>query len=876
MANTSKSSWLLLVCLLSFLGFGYLAPAFGDAFHVGSEEQFSFSNVVLVGNAKNATTQVGYRLQALVAVGAVWGTEESRLLKIQIQNPQVANLPDGNHGTVESTETAFYVWWNLGRIRAVYFAKSDAVSVRNWKKAIAGLFQYQLLDGIYEEQDPSGLCESKYTSHSSTRYHKSKGNCRFDANRTQRTEYSLRCSLRISRSTDFTVTTEGALQTVVSREFVKYLLNAYDQFGAHYESIMQLDVVGSAKKIVTLQGSSVEEVLQSMSLESDTLLAENYGSACSKNTCESIVTLFKKHKNALRDSDVGTEKSATALVELLQSAREATVEEWLRILKAKSSQNLKGQLLDLLGAVQTVASHEAAKTEFDLDSDEGAHLAERYLQALAVASRPQKAIIADLLHLLQNEPKSVQFTDSLIQSLASMTRRYAQIQEHGYESETVQNVESFLTRRLQDCAKDGCKLRYIRGLHNLKSPKTAHMLLQLVQEAPRAVSVAAMKALRSFPSYLWNNEFRSKFEDIFFQITRRYDSSARTLALDILLDMRPNFNELVHLVQFLKSNDKSFELKQYLLQKLRMLSEQCTDFASLLKSVIERDPRLNNYHVLVPKGLSTALRRKFSTAPTFNASLTSLQEMDGGVLKRGIVDLTLDVADEKMSLFTLGLYAGGLSSFVSSNEEEVNDAEEEETTAGMELSVQGSVMRPLVFFSGKGELMGHVWSGTASERTPAYQATTLLQDNDEWFHSHNGATLRLVATGSISIDLNGQVTMSLWGRNAQSKVEQNTGISMTGMLALDTGFATMAVKFSAVQEPKLHLTSALDFSNDPALCMQLVQPKSTMKQQFIKSVSLVGLKQNTVRKTSKLQHLNGLTHALNRKNSDMCSLIAKS
>lgn len=39
----------------------------------------------------------------------------------------------------------------------------------------------------------------------------------------------------------------------------------------------------------------------------------------------------------------------------------------------------------------------------------------------------------------------------------------------------------------------------------------------------------------------------------------------------------------------------------------------------------------------------------------------------------------------------------------------------------MELTVLGTQIRPFVFFEGQGELMGHVWSGTASEKTSAFQ-----------------------------------------------------------------------------------------------------------------------------------------------------------
>uniref|UniRef100_A0A182UUA3 Vitellogenin domain-containing protein n=1 Tax=Anopheles merus TaxID=30066 RepID=A0A182UUA3_ANOME len=878
MTRTMKL-YLHLTILLSLFEFGYVAPAFGDAFRVGTEETFDFSNVVHVGNGKNVTVPFGYQTHATVIVGSVWGDDESKLLKIQVQNPSLVSIPDGIVGTLIGAESPFYAWWSLGQIKEVYFVASDSLPMRNFKKGICALFQYQLLDGTYSEVDPSGECETKYISHSSTRYHKSKGNCHYDAKRMQRSEYGLRSNLKTSRSTDFTVSTDGALQKIKSQDYVKYLLNAQDRFGPYYESIMQMNAQGSTQKTSTLEGSDIEEIVKKLALEKETLLTEEYKSPCKDNNCDNIISVFKQLKNSLTNDNVGKEASATAMVDLVQAARKAKKEDLVRILKAKSSNDMKGQIVDILGAAQTMDSHQAAKSELLSSSDdENMFLAERYLQALAIGTRPKKEIIADLLEMALKEHMNVKFYDSLIQCMAAVTRRYAQLEGNSYETEVVKKVVNFLEEKIDECSRDDCKLKFIRGLQNLKCPRTVDRLIKLAQESTKAVSVAAMKALRSFSVYLWNDEFRAKFEDIFFQASKRYDSSARTLALDILLDLKPDQDELSHLVQFLKSKDKAYEVKQYLLQKLRMAAAQCSEFGAMLKNIIEKDGHLNNYNTLAPKGLSTALSRKFSTAPSFNASLTSLQEMSGGVLKRGIVDLTLDVSDEKMSLFTLGLYAGGMSSFVSSNDEEqvTDNNEEEDTTAGMELSVQGVVMRPLEFFNGKGELMGHVWSGTASEPTPAYQAITLLQDNEERFASHNGVTLALSSTGAISIDLNGQVTMSLWGRNAQSKVEQNTGISMTSRLSFDTSFASVDVRFSSVQAPQLHLSSALDFSGDPALCMQLVQPKSTLKHRFVGTIDLIGSKHQASRKTTKTFKLNGLTHLLNRKNNDMCNLISKS
>jgi len=82
----------------------------------------------------------------------------------------------------------------------------------------------------------------------------------------------------------------------------------------------------------------------------------------------------------------------------------------------------------------------------------------------------------------------------------------------------------------------------------------------------------------------------------------------------------------------------------------------------------------------------------------------------------------------------LGIFAGGLSSFAGSGDDSaapVAEVEEEDANAGMELSLLGVQMRPIVFFSSKGELMGLVWSGTGSERTTAAQV------NISWIRLHS-------------------------------------------------------------------------------------------------------------------------------------------
>lgn len=69
--------------------------------------------------------------------------------------------------------------------------------------------------------------------------------------------------------------------------------------------------------------------------------------------------------------------------------------------------------------------------------------------------------------------------------------------------------------------------------------------------------------------------------------------------------------------------------------------------------------------------------------------------------------------------------------------------------------------------------MGHVWSGTASEMTSAYQALVMLQDHLEYLRLGAGIVAELDVKGVASFDLSGKVEISLWNRNAESLVEKS-------------------------------------------------------------------------------------------------------
>ena len=75
-----------------------------------------------------------------------------------------------------------------------------------------------------------------------------------------------------------------------------------------------------------------------------------------------------------------------------------------------------------------------------------------------------------------------------------------------------------------------------------------------------------------------------------------------------------------------------------------------------MRSIIQEERnRLNNYHVLAQRGLSTAFTRSFFSNPSGNGSLVTIQEISGGLLKRGLVDVVLDTQGTHQEIFTVSL-----------------------------------------------------------------------------------------------------------------------------------------------------------------------------------------------------------------------------
>lgn len=65
---------------------------------------------------------------------------------------------------------------------------------------------------------------------------------------------------------------------------------------------------------------------------------------------------------------------------------------------------------------------------------------------------------------------------------------------------------------------------------------------------------------------------------------------------------------------------------------------------------------LTNYDVLSQKGLSTAFTRSFMKHSSANGSLSTIQEMSGGIVKRGLVDVVVEKNGTSESIFSVSIF----------------------------------------------------------------------------------------------------------------------------------------------------------------------------------------------------------------------------
>lgn len=190
-------------------------------------------------NHRKGGKNIGYRFNGILKVGAIWGSDEQKLLKFHLISPKLQTKSEKSNNYVDQSSQLdivsnleFYATWHLGKITKSFFSKKEDPAVVSLKKALISLFQYQLMDGRYAEDDVSGSCDVVYRSKSTTHLEKVKSNCKNDdLVYHSRGATAIGVSVVPWRVSDFVVTQDGTLDKVESREYHEIVVNAFKDAG---------------------------------------------------------------------------------------------------------------------------------------------------------------------------------------------------------------------------------------------------------------------------------------------------------------------------------------------------------------------------------------------------------------------------------------------------------------------------------------------------------------------------------------------------------------------------------------------------------------------------------------------------------------------
>lgn len=224
----------------------------------------------------------------------------------------------------------------------------------------------------------------------------------------------------------------------------------------------------------------------------------------------------------------------------------------------------------------------------------------------------------------------------------------------------LQDIEEYIVNSLTACTGEEifkCQKLYLRALKNLKSKSTVGLLFDYVQNGkdPK-VSVVAMKSLHAMPDAYIEARYRPQLIRIIQQLGRKYDSSVRTMSLDLILRNNPTKQEISEIVgRLLKrlADRQHSEVTTFMWNRIHEFMDSNPALQTMLDEVILEES-LQNYHYLSPLGLSTAFARTFSSSPSANSSFSNAIEMTGKILKRSSFDVFIQSKNDSLSMFSVG------------------------------------------------------------------------------------------------------------------------------------------------------------------------------------------------------------------------------
>lgn len=369
---------------------------------------------------------------------------------------------------------------------------------------------------------------------------------------------------------------------------------------------------------------------------------------------------------------------------------------------------------------------------------------------------------------------------------------------------------------------------------NIKSKKESIFALRAIQDGLKFLSeTCERKTMREFTtqseddiqsdciSKIIGKSLYQRLKRVIAQIVwdERHESTSRIIATEIITSHLQD-NVLVNSIMKDVETFENFEMTTLMWN--RALRERRS---------VENTHKNWLIHSKLFNGSSASFKKQLAGTANMNAYYGISMELltRGKLLKESSFDFELNANGSKpLHVLSVGLLARGLGSIAG------DDSDSDETTsAGLTLKVLDVRLRPYTLFSGKSDLMGHVWSGTASEPMTAFSGNLLVADyNDDGYNLINGFLVEQKMRGVLSLKLTAKISVSLWGRNSHSVVQGNAALLLQGSQTIRTSDITTMIsqRFGYGGSTSLDLVTDADFYTMPFKhCLQMEQPELTIR-----------------------------------------------
>uniref|UniRef100_A0A8C6KEH8 Microsomal triglyceride transfer protein n=1 Tax=Nothobranchius furzeri TaxID=105023 RepID=A0A8C6KEH8_NOTFU len=841
----------LCACTVSGVSSGVAA---GPRLNNNQLYKLRYTTEVLLDRARGSREgSTGYRISSDVAVHLVWrgpSSKDDQLIQLAISNVRLepaAERPEKKnvlHGaTTESIlgknklaalTKPFLVHLKNGKTKAFYSYWAEPATIKNLKRGLVSLLQFQLYSGKVVENDVSGRCTVQYqaTQGQVTRT-KLLETCK--ASEAGFTTHSkvLGVSKKSSSVTVFRLE-DGFIKTAEAEETHTLAVNARRSAATKVTSRQTLVLVGKDAGPPERAGKDVTGVVTSIDdkLAAVGIAAEKVKSKC--KGCPSLLEHWQAVQKQLEPASLSKATAPRSFLALIQSIRKASKDEILKVLKSASKTALP-QAVDAVTSSQTPASLDAMLEFLNFTDAKGLVLQERFLYACGFASHPNERMLQALLDINKGKIGSRDIKESVVIIMGALVHKLCL--KGSCSLPAVMQAKKLILEGPESTKDEAEVQMYLLALKNCLLPEAIPILTKFAESEVGSYSIIALTALQRYDVGLMTSEVKQTVNRVYHQNLRIYEKNVRAAAADVILS-----TTTIHTCP----NPKVIQ--------------------QAMKDMIS-----HNYNRFAKVGSSSA----FSGFMARSADLTSTYSLDilysgSGIMRSSNMNIYGSSNGAMLHGLQVAIEAQGLESLIAATP----DAGEEdlESFAGMSALLFDVQLRPVTFFKGYSDLMSKMFSMTG-DPINVVKGLILLTDHSEVIQLQSGLKVSSEFQGGLAIDISGGMEISLWYRESKTSVNNRGALVVAGNVTVDMDFLRAGVEVSFETEASLDFITTVQFSEYPFLvCMQMDKATFPFREFLSKYESTSSGKIVTSRRSRK-QLVPGSEFPLHQENSNMCNKV---